>query len=284
MGRVILLSAAAVLLCCAGFSLASRHNRRPFYRKLPSDVDYQLLSVCAQDQSDALTTNDGDKCEKGVRVALGKFNNAINQTGWAFFEVHTNAEFQPEVQAYAAGVAEGVLLKQLIYYHIKNTVDDICGGKKEYCQRLTDYLGKQQRWIREKLLQGDHTGFEEKYWKQVNITISQLSGIQHAYEGKQLAPSVSFDLSDVYMIQLSGELIDLAKALKKNSSEYELLEEGKCTGLVRLTDDGKELFFAHVAISGLQTMTRVLKLYNFAFDETQYPGRTAAFSGSRRFG
>jgi len=47
---------------------------------------------------------------------------------WGILEIETFEDFSPEVQAYAAGVAEGVLTKLQIYYHYKNTVEGMCKG------------------------------------------------------------------------------------------------------------------------------------------------------------
>lgn len=69
------------------------------------------------------------------------------------------------------------------------------------------------------------------------------------------------------MIQLAGELIDLEKALGKKKEEVARREpeNGKCSGLVKIAPDNKDMFLSQVAMSGYNTMTRVLKLYKFGY-------------------
>jgi hypothetical protein len=67
------------------------------------------------------------------------------------------------------------------------------------------------------------------------------------------------------MLHISGELFDLAKALKKPALVTDDPEPGKCSGFLKVTDGNKDMLFSHVAMSGYNTMNRVLKLYKFAY-------------------
>lgn len=72
------------------------------------------------------------------------------------------------------------------------------------------------------------------------------------------------------MLQLSGELFDLTKYFHKkpdNASETYKVdpEAGRCSGLIKITEGNADLLMSHVAMSGYNTMNRVLKLYKFAF-------------------
>lgn len=42
-------------------------------------------------------------------------------------------------------------------------------------------------------------------------------------------------------------------------------EPGRCSGFVKVAPDNQDLFFSHVAMSGYNTMNRILKLYKFDF-------------------
>jgi hypothetical protein len=65
------------------------------------------------------------------------------------------------------------------------------------------------------------------------------------------------------MIQLSGELIDLSKVMNRTTNYDD--EGGKCSGFVKVAPGNKDLFFAHVSMSGYETMTRLIKLYKFGY-------------------
>lgn len=124
MGRLRALTVViAALLVVVGADYYSEEFFDDIEEFQNSDVPYTVLSVCA-DASGQLFTVDGPKCDS--RVAIGKFKNTINQTGygtlsnkemlqvsvfsWSFLEIETSDEFSPEVQAYAGGVAEGLMI------------------------------------------------------------------------------------------------------------------------------------------------------------------------------
>jgi hypothetical protein len=234
---------------------------------------YTKLSVCYNDDTRLLYTVDGDKCEH--RIAIGRFRNEINQTGWSYLEIETSGNFTPEMQAYAAGVAEGKLTRLLIYYHLKNTVEDKCKGYEEYCKRLYDYLTKNLDWIRSQVVKKPST---DLYWRQVNLTMTQLTGIIDGYENRPIRPKVSFDIHPILIIQISGELYDLDKVFEKKKNKT-FDTDGKCSGFFKVAPGNKDLFFAQVAMEGLECMTRVLKLYKFGYDKKEVPGYAASFSG-----
>ncbi|MCP9259037.1 putative phospholipase B-like 2 [Dirofilaria immitis] len=98
--------------------------------------------------TNTLYTNIGLKCEKGNQVALARFRNAVNETGWGIFEVETFNVVDDITQAFAAGLLEGILTRQLITYHFRNTVEGMCDGEEEYCKRLFAYLSKNLNWIK----------------------------------------------------------------------------------------------------------------------------------------
>lgn len=80
------------------------------------------------------------------------------------------------------------------------------------------------------------------------------------------------------MLHMAGELIDLSKVLKKPTTVEDDPEPGKCSGFLKVAAGNKDLFFSHVAMSGYNTMNRVLKLYKFAYNRDKVPGHTYSFS------
>lgn len=83
-----------------------------------------MLRVCWDDDAKKLYTAEGkEECREAKnKVAVGKYHNGVNETGlaqtlgtkfvqllfrWGTLEVETFPDFPPEIQAYAAGVAEG---------------------------------------------------------------------------------------------------------------------------------------------------------------------------------
>lgn len=241
--------------------------------------DYRRVSICKKSQeSDTLEIIEGETCEQ--KVAIGRYRNDVNKTGWGVFEVETFPGFSEQLQSYAAGVAEGHLTKLQIYYHWQNTVENMCKNQKEYCKKLYKYIQQNLDWINKKIVS---TPKADLYWHHVNLTYTQLTGIHDGYrklKDAEYVPNISFLLNPILMIQLSGELIDLNKALNRTfDAAVDDPEPSKCSGFLKATDGNKDLLFSHVSMSGFHTMNRVLKLYKFAYDKKNVPGHTMSFSG-----
>jgi hypothetical protein len=241
------------------------------------ELGYRYLNVCLNDETGKLFTSsqEGD-CPK--RVAIGKYWNGVNQTGWGVLEIETFGPYEPALQAYAAGVAEGVLTKLQIYYHFRNTVEGLCTNQTAYCEKLYRYLTKNLDWIKATV---KTKPADDIYWRQVNMSFAQLTGMWHGYNNKRsFTPETAFALTPIYMIQLSGELIDLSKALNRTfDAAVDDPEPEKCSGFVKVTEGNKDLMFSHVSMAGYNTMNRILKLYKFGYDHEHVPGHTLSFSG-----
>ncbi|CAJ0578529.1 unnamed protein product, partial [Mesorhabditis spiculigera] len=280
---------AALLLLLAGLAAGIGVRKKTEHletNRIPNDpppppkpFPYKYVSVCVNetDPGQLLLEIDTSKCAvQSLQVAVGRYSNQVNQTGWGILEIETFPGYEYDVQAYAAGVAEGYLTKLQIYYHYRNTIEDLCTGYKNYCKTLYNYLTEHLDWIRKEVIAQPAS---DPYWRHVNLTFAQMTGIYDAYVNRTLNPEIGFDLHAIYMIQLSGELFDLNKKFNKTPDPQEYPEAGRCSGLVKIADNNKDMFFSHVAMSGLNTMNRILKLYKFAYDKKEVPGHTVSFSG-----
>lgn len=76
----------------------------------------------------------------------------------------TNDAEPDEVQAYSAGVAEGILTHDLIYMHWFNTLGDFCNDKKDVCQRIDDFVQQNLEWVKGNVEKHANT---VDYWHQV---------------------------------------------------------------------------------------------------------------------
>lgn len=54
--------------------------------------------------------------------------------------MHTNQHFSDPVQAYYAGLMEGVITSNLIQNHWDNTIGDYCRDSSKYCVKLIKFL------------------------------------------------------------------------------------------------------------------------------------------------
>ncbi|VDO52310.1 unnamed protein product [Brugia timori] len=73
----------------------------------------------------------------------------------------------------------------------------MCNGKEEYCNKLFAYLSKNLNWIKHTVKKKTEIDI---YWKQVNLTFAQLTGINHGYLKKTSTiykPIISFELTSI---------------------------------------------------------------------------------------
>ncbi|KAK6744760.1 hypothetical protein RB195_011465 [Necator americanus] len=275
---------AVCVITCSGTKIRESRNY-PDDSRIPtskgknphgtSRFSYTYVSVCLNGtQNDPLVVTYAKKCEKRESlVALGRYTNQVNTTGWGILEIETFSGHPYGLQSYAAGVAEGELTRRLISFHYRNTMEEMCKNHTYYCERLYKYLTKNLEWMRSEVLSKPPT---DLFWRHVNLTFAQLTGLRDSYMRENLTPRIAFELSPIYMMQLHGDLFDLEKYLNKTSDST---DGGRCSALVKIAPGNKDLFFSHVTMSSFSWMIRLLKLYKFGFDPKEVPGHTVTFSG-----
>ncbi|KAK3084276.1 hypothetical protein FSP39_010917 [Pinctada imbricata] len=230
------------------------------------------LSVC-DDVIASVTCDHTGSCSlhNGIvknYVAKGKFRNEINSTGWSFLEISTEGSFPDEYQAYAAGVVEGHLTKELMRMAWVNTVAGYCDEPlTPYCQRLRKYLNDNLVWMKQQI----KNNMEDDYWRMVNNYLVQVNGLNDGYfykPGTSLSGTGSIvadiDPMGVFMFQIGGDLEDLGEALGDTARKH-VLGSGSCSALIKLTPDDADLYFSHDTWNSYQSMIRVIKRYNFAY-------------------
>ncbi|VDP34997.1 unnamed protein product, partial [Heligmosomoides polygyrus] len=173
-----------------------------------------------------------NSCQKDV--AKVKYSNQINETGWAFVEVEVSQRIIPRYkQGYAAGFVEGKATRELIRLHLLNTVDGFCNGAEQFCEDLNDYLMTNYLWMLDNIASYP----DDQYWQQVNMTLNQLLGMIDGYEGK-LGRSLGVEqivTHPLYLIQLAGDVEDLAAKFRKPETQRSLLTgTGHCSALVKV--------------------------------------------------
>ncbi|KAK2850385.1 hypothetical protein Q7C36_009168 [Tachysurus vachellii] len=243
-----------------------------------SAEDTQLLSVVVNQHTGKLQLKEGIQTDS---VASANLTDDIVNTGWSYLEVVTNAKYNDTLQAYAAGVVEGVITSQLIYKHWTNTLMGYCGSYDQgYCKRLKEYITANLQWVEEQIAKAT----ESPYWHQVHLSLLQLKGLEDGYNGQCTFPDTGlyFDPLGFLLFQMGGDLEDLEAALNK-SSQSRTVGSGSCSALIKLLPGNKELLVSHDTWNNYQSMLRIMKKYIFSFrtslkDQTLIPGNTQAFS------
>jgi len=84
---------------------------------------------------------------------------------WSYLEVYTNGAFDDLKQAYAAGLAEAYLTKQLIAMHWYNTYRGYCSKPlTPKCEKLQAFINKNLKWMSEQIIA---KAAKDEYWHQV---------------------------------------------------------------------------------------------------------------------
>ena len=77
----------------------------------------------------------------------------------------TNESFADDLQAEAAGMAEGYITGDFIHMHYVNTLAEYCTNEKEYCQKLAKFIDDNNSWKDQQIQQAKSS--EKSYWHQV---------------------------------------------------------------------------------------------------------------------
>ncbi len=199
-------------------------------------------------------------------------------------EVHTNAEYSDTLQAYHAGFIEGYITAELMAMHWRNQIDLYCNDQKKYCTKLFKFLDQNLNVAQEKvkLLRR-----ESSYWHHVGLVLEQLTGLQDGYnfklwEHKPDKPRMEVESKGLISLNLIPEFGELELILDK--SHKNKLRDGSCSAIVKVLEDGSDLYVAHNTWAWYSIMLRVFKKYELNYHRLPnnsnilVPARISAFS------
>jgi hypothetical protein len=86
-------------------------EEREELEKSSSNDGYTVKYACYRKSNNTIFLSTENNCGTNILVAVGKYVNKVNETGWGILEIETfsNGGITEEIQAYAAGVLEGGL-------------------------------------------------------------------------------------------------------------------------------------------------------------------------------
>ncbi|PAV75746.1 hypothetical protein WR25_11700 [Diploscapter pachys] len=191
------------------------------------DTKYTYRQICVVDGKPTILN--GFDCKS--QVAVARWQNSVNTTGWTFLEVETRDGFEPGIQAYAAGYLEGLLSHTVLTYHVQNAISYYCANFTGYCGRMKAFLTDNQNWIKDKLAT---VARDDVYWGAVNRTFYQLSGLIDAYENRPYSPRITYEIHEILLMNWGGDFYDLEKKLNKTRDPAIDQTGGHCSGFVKV--------------------------------------------------
>lgn len=221
-------------------------------------------------------------------VGRAYYKQDIDTTGWAVLEAETRPEYPDWVQAYAAGLLEGSLTWQLIYWHWLNTVNDVCSDCKEFCNQVRNFIEENSEWIKDK---AEERGDKDPFWHQVNLFYVQLDGLEMGWRHgvKRSRQDIDIPHADFLLMNVVSDLPDM-ELYYNNTIEHLKIPfifttaSGFASAFVKFQQDTGELYAAHNSGGLYQSMLRMLKRYQFGYHSTSastsglVPGQTVSFS------
>ena len=184
------------------------------------------------------------------------------------------------VQAYFSGVIEGYLTPDLIEQYYQNNIEHFCDNATKFCDRFFKFIESNLQFT---LSQIDKHRDTDPYWRQVELSLLQIKGIDDGYSavrtGSSLqGPILGSHVSRMFLLNLQPELGTLETVVGRRDKLY--ADKDHCSAIVKVLDDGSDLLVAHNTWSGYSSMTRVLKKYTLNYRDisgksivmSSYPG------------
>ena len=203
-----------------------------------------------------------DHKEGDGAVAWAHWNNSIHEVGWYKLHIHGQEGADDGEIMTCAGFLEGALSANSIFNHYQ-LIREI----KEYPLTPKTYPPKVYQFIYDNLVyvrQSVEAYQDVPYWQEIGLIMKQFDGLQMGYnytmeqQGNTTAVMNEFDH---WFFQSAGDMFDIAAMFPDDVAPAKEFRE-HCTGLVRVTDDYSDLFFAHDAWSDYRELHGELKEYD----------------------
>ena len=204
-------------------------------------------------------------------AAFGWFNNDIMTSGWNYLYLESNPNYSDDVQARGAGFLEGALTTQQIYEHRTNEFDVLFTNST--IDKLTEgFIDDMTTFNLQMAAKYDST---HPYWHQVGLLYQQIQGIAEGYAATQTDPTKIVTYFDLILLQYDGDMTDIQHAvgsvdrISVDSPLQQIMdfiiENGRCSALVKLTEGHQELWAAHDTWAGFASTHRMFKAYRLPF-------------------
>jgi len=234
--------------------------------------------------------NDLQEVAKGVARAC--YRDAVDTTGWGYFEVETQEDYPDRIQALAAGMLEGALTWAKVYDHWSNTIESDCDRDEEsqkFCSWAREILEENFDNIKQ---EAEIKGHHSHYWYQVWLFYQQLAGFESGWElgARQTQGRNHLEIpeEDFFFLNAASDLRDL-KAYYSKFIEPDYHHNTPKTGALFMKllaqNLSTQLLFSHSSDGNYSDMLRMYKHYKFNYHYSAksnaplVPGNNVSFTG-----
>ncbi|KAH0793861.1 Laminin A family protein [Histomonas meleagridis] len=191
--------------------------------------------------------------------AWATFHDSYDEIGWGKIHIWTNPHSPSYNQMYCAGFVDAYLTQGRIREAFDNYKEVQVGKGKDWPTSWKLFISENINYVRSKVLNS-----ASSYWKNIGLIMNQVDGmIRGLNEGVQESAKISE--VDFWLLQASGDLDDLASVLEGSVPKDPELT--RCTGLIKLSPDHDDIYFAQDTWSSYTELHAYLKDYNLNIPE-----------------
>lgn len=208
------------------------------------------------------------------------FENGLPSNGWDKITVQTSSNHDDETQAFCAGYIEGYLTHSTIANFWENGLPR--GYSNTEWNKINTFMEEHDKFLREKVSKEN-----TDYWSNVALILKQFDGLVKGYnDANSNTNGPKLDKLAFWLMNNDGDILDITRALSNEKvsllSEESLLSlvttKGRCSALIRYSEDKNDLFAAHTTWSDFSEMFRMFKYYRFNFKHESIKLKKTSFS------
>ena len=197
-------------------------------------------------------------------VAWAVYNHSLSEDGWYKLHVHSNDTYDDKVIMHCAGMVEGFLTHRGMFDHF-NLLKDIQGWERGhyYPEDVHDFIDANRIYTKDSV----EAFVEDEWWQGIGLILEQFEGLVEGYNAGIEAAGLQdhkLSLFEHWFFQSAGDMFDIAEKFEGSVADTDYSEDvhEHCTGMVKLTDDYSDIFFAHDAWSDFRELHGELKEYD----------------------
>ncbi|XP_044737596.1 putative phospholipase B-like lamina ancestor [Chrysoperla carnea] len=206
-------------------------------------------------------------------AARAYFRTDVVENGWSVLEIETAATYPDWVQAYAAGLLEGSLTWQSIYWQWKNTVESACVDIETECDQIREFLKENDEIMRTLSIQNEN----DPFWHQIRLFYAQLDGLEAGwrYGVKRSRQDIDIPPLDFLWLNVMSDLNELKRKFNATPKFFQD-KPGLSSAFIKISNspqvpNEKELYIAENTAENYNSMLRILKRYDFNYHTLSDP-------------